>query len=105
MPHSSCKDMRHFDFWTQFDSNNPRSILKDDCVAGGYFSSRANSAQIVLANLAVIKRLCNRLWHPAERTSSTPLLGQCWFGRAVLQALAAPVKLGSARGCAVLKER
>jgi hypothetical protein len=48
MPHNSCKDMCHLDCGNQFDSNNPRSILKDDCVAGCHCSGRTNSAQIVL---------------------------------------------------------
>jgi hypothetical protein len=44
----SCKDMCNLHLSPQFDSNNPRSILKGDCVAGCHCSSRTNSAQIVL---------------------------------------------------------
>jgi hypothetical protein len=57
-----------------------------------------------LSNLEGRQTAVNRLWHPVERTSSTPLLEQCWFERGVLQALAAG-EVGSARRSTLLKER
>jgi hypothetical protein len=85
-----------FIFSPQFQSNNPRSILKDNCLAGCHSRIARTRRRLCCApesgghhQRPIRHQFYSTVAFSGTWMSSTPLLQRCSFGRAVLHAFAA----------------